>query len=209
MGTGLLKAEIRQPQGSKANKRLRKDGYLPGSICSKNASAISIQLRSDELRKAIAKQGRLAVFKLEVGKKKYNVMIKDLQTMPVTNDFLDITFQQVSLREEIKADVALRVLNIEKLEFQKLRLFMQIESLPVSGLPNDIPNAIEIDVADLQVGDSIYVKDLQLPDKITTDAEPEQVVLSVSAPKMHAIEEEVETEEKEIEPEEHIEDSAE
>ncbi len=209
MSTGLLKAEIRQPQGSKANKRLRKDGYLPGSICSKNASAISIQLRSDELRKAIAKQGRLAVFKLEVGKKKYNVMIKDLQTMPVTNDFLDITFQQVSLREEIKADVALRVLNIEKLEFQKLRLFMQIESLPVSGLPNDIPNAIEIDVADLQVGDSIYVKDLQLPDKITTDAEPEQVVLSVSAPKMHAIEEEVETEEKEIEPEEHIEDSAE
>ncbi len=206
MSTGLLKAELREPQGSKANKRLRKSGYLPGSICSKDASAVSIKIRSDEVRKAIAEQGKLAVFKLELGKKKYNVMIKDLQTMPISNDYLDITFQQVSLREEIKADVALRVVNTEQLEFEKLRLSMHIESLPILGLPKDIPNTIDIDGESLQAGTSLYVKDLQLPDKVATDADPALMVLSVSAPKMYAVEEKIEEKEEESAIEEHKED---
>lgn len=190
MSTGLLKVELREPQGSKANKRLRKSGYLPGSICSKDASAISIKIKTDELRRALNEFGRLAVFKLELdGKKKFNVMIRDLQTMPVSHDFLDITFQQVSLREEIKADVALRAINTEQLEFEKLRLFMQMESISISGLPKHIPNTIDIDASSLKAGENLFVKDLVLPEKVTTDADPELLVLSVSTPKRHAVEE--------------------
>lgn len=187
MSADLLKVETRQIQGSRANKRMRKEGYIPSSVCGRDTQPFSIKVKNDEFRKALNKLGRSAVFKLQIdGKKKINTMIKEMQTLPISNEYLEVTFQEVSLKEEIKVDVALRVINAEHLEFEKLILFMHIDTLTISGLPNDIPNTINIDGGNLKEGDNLYVKDIVLPKKITSDADPGLMVLSVAAPRIHA-----------------------
>lgn len=191
MSLELLKVESRKASGSRASNRLRKSGYLPAVICSKNADSISVKVETSSLKKSLNALGRSAVFKLQIDNKNtISAMIKDIDFQPLTNDYLCVTFQQVSLKEDIKADVAIRVINTDNLEINKLSISMHVKTLTITGLPQDIPNYIDIDGTNMQGGDNLFVKDIKLPEAITVDAEPETMILSVLTPKIHAEEEE-------------------
>ncbi len=160
------------------------------------------------MRKNIAQFGRSAVFELVLdGDKKYNVMVKDIQFTHVNQDLMHVDFHSISLSEETKANVPVRVVGDELYGSRRLVLQVQRDILPVKGLPQDVPNFIEIDVKDLNVGDNIFVSDLKFPAGITTELDETQLVLSVSEAKVHqdleAVEEETvdEVEEKEEQPE--------
>lgn len=206
--TGVLKVETRTDTNTQANNRLRKAGWLPGNIYGKDMDSIAVSIRKDELRKNIAQFGRSAVFELVLdGDKKYNVMVKDIQFTHVNQDLMHVDFHSISLSEETKANVPVRVVGDELYGSRRLVLQVQRDILPVKGLPQDVPNFIEIDVKDLNVGDNIFVSDLKFPAGITTELDETQLVLSVSEAKVHqdleAVEEETvdEVEEKEEQPE--------
>ncbi len=206
--TAVLKVETRTDTNTQANNRLRKAGWLPGNIYGKDMDSIAVSIRKDELRKNIAQFGRSAVFELVLdGDKKYNVMVKDIQFTHVNQDLMHVDFHSISLSEETKANVPVRVVGDELYGSRRLVLQVQRDILPVKGLPQDVPNFIEIDVKDLNVGDNIFVSDLKFPAGITTELDETQLVLSVSEAKVHqdleAVEEETvdEVEEKEEQPE--------
>jgi len=182
----LIKIEKRTVAGGRANKRLRNSGFLPGNIYSREMETIAIMVKKDELRKKLMKLGRSAIFKLELdGEKTYNAMVKDIQVESLSGQYLHVDFQQVSLSEEIKASVSIRIEGKENLEMKKLMLMRQIDVIPVKGLPQDIPNAIDIDVSNMVSGDTIFISDIKFPEGIISEMNPDQLVVSVSEPKEH------------------------
>ena len=196
--TGVLKVDSRTDTSSQANKRLRREGLLPGNIFGKDMDSIAITIRKDELRKSIAKYGRQAVFQLILdGKKKYNVMIKELQLTHVSREFMHVDFHSISLSEETKANVPLKIVGDELYESRWLLLQMHRDFIPVKGLPQDVPNFIEIDVKDLDHGDNIIIKDIVFPAGIVPELDENQLVISVSEAKIRQQPKEEEVEDTE------------
>lgn len=184
--TGVLNVMIRDDIGTQASKRLRETGYLPGNIYGRDMDSIAVSIRQDELRKNIAKHGRSAVFELLLdGDKKYNVMIKDIQFTHVKQDLMHVDFHSISLSEETKANVPVRVVGDELFEQQRLVMQLHRDILPLKGLPQEIPNFIEINVEGLNPGDSIFMNDVKLPPGISSELDETQIVLSVAEAQIH------------------------
>ncbi len=197
---GTLNVETRTDTSSQANKRLRKAGYLPGNIYGKDMDSIAVSIKKDELRKNIKKYGRSAVFELLLdGKQKYNVMVKDVQLTHVSHDFMHVDFHSISLSEETKANVPVRTVGDELYESRRLLLQTHRDFIPVKGLPQDVPNYIEIDVKDLNPGDNIFISDVKFPAGITPELDEAQLVISVSEAKVHRQEDEASEAESEAE----------
>src|SRR6185369_5948133 len=110
-------------------------------------------------------------------------MIQEIQHSPVGGDVLHVDFHAVSMDEKIEADVPLEatgiangVKNFGGLLEQSLRV------LAVECLPRDLPDKITVDVSALNIGDSIHVRDIALPEGVRTKVQPELTVFSVLAP---------------------------
>ncbi|QAT42856.1 50S ribosomal protein L25 [Aminipila luticellarii] len=187
----IIKIEKRDQCGSNANRRLRKTGYLPGNIFSKGTESIAIQVNKSELRKKISELGRNAVFTLDMSGEKNNLsaIIKEIQISP-RGEVLHVDFQQVSLSQEIKTDVIVKIVGEEALEAQKLILTHQMDSVSVKGLPQDIPESIDIDVSKLHAGSVITVGDITLPKGIISENSPEHIILTINQSKIRTTDDE-------------------
>ena len=183
-----LAANGRESASKRENRRMREAGLLPVSMSTKGEEALSLSVRRDEFVRMMSRQGMSVVLKLKVdNKKSYNAMVKEIQRAPLTAEILHVTFQQVSLKEETKADVTVQILGRDTLEFKKFDFIQHLDSLPVRGLPQDIPNTIDVDVSELEAGDNLFVRDLVMPEGIETDMEPDRLVFTVSLP-LHVME---------------------
>lgn len=161
-------------------KALLKNGYLIGNINSKGAASVTIALKKDEFKKTLKKHGRNCVLKLvSPDKKSYDVMVKDIQVNPKDYDYHHVDLQQVSLNEVVKADVTIKYNGTEFLEGRRLVLNRLMDLVTVSGLPNDIPDTVEVDVSTLNSGDNIYVGDLKFADNINVEIDSKVLVGSI------------------------------
>lgn len=194
MESAILKVNLRETEGSKANKRLRKEGLVPGNVFGKGQPSVAVTIRQDELKKGLAKHGRFALFKLEADKGGlFDAMVKDIQVDPITREYVHVDFQQIKMSEEVKATVPVRIEGRESLEFRKLLVVHQIDAIPVKGMPQDIPNSLEIDGNKLNAGDNVFVNDIPYPAGIVPEINPELLVLSVSEAKVNRAESEEDT----------------
>ena len=190
-----LAVASREADSKRGNRRLRNEGMLPGSISIRGEEAVSLSVRRDEFQRALAKGGMSALFNLKLdSKNSYTAMVKELQSAPMSGELLHITFQRVSLTEVTRTEVAIRAEGKPTLEHKRLEYLQHLDYLPVQGLPQDIPNSIDIEVGEMEAGDNLYVSDLVMPEGIETDMDPERLVFTVSLPR---IEEEPEAEEGE------------
>lgn len=179
--TGKILIEKRKSTNSNANKKLRRLGYLPGVVYSKGKESLAVSVKSEDLRKEISSCGRNALFDLSLeGKKLCTVMIKEIQNNPVKGEMAHVDFQEVFFDAEVKADLGIRFKGTEFLESKRLLALRQIDLIPVKGLPQLIPDEIEIDITGLEAGQSLNIADIIFPDGIVPEIEPEQVVVSVT-----------------------------
>lgn len=186
----IIKIATREKSTKGANKLLRRNGYLPASISCRGKDSISIALKRDEFIKSLRKSGRNSVFKLESSdKNSYTVMVKEIQYSGIKNEYLSLEFQQVSLSEEVNTDVAIKLLGVEILESRRLIVNKQTNSILIKGFPQDIPDAIEIDVSNMKAGDSILFSDIKLADGLTADVDPELLFVSVSESRVQEVQE--------------------
>lgn len=179
--TPVMKAEIRQEVTKGNKKKLRENGFIPGIISGKGMESIPVAVKKDDFRKCLNTYGRNAIIKLNNSDgKSYNVMVKEFQTSPLIYEIIHIDFQKVSLSEEIKAQVSIKIVGQELLEAKRMVLNRQLDTILVSGLPQDIPDDIEIDVSNLSSGSSIKISDISLPKGLTISGGTDQLLLSVS-----------------------------
>ncbi len=179
MSVEVLKIEKREKPNSRTSKKLRKEGYLPGSISCSGKDSVSVSVKAEDLRKGLSSYGRNALFKLTMNDGEVTGMVKDIQVSPVKGEMLHVDFQEVSLNEEIRADLAVVLKGAEVLEHKKLMPLRQLDVIVVKGLPQDIPNDIAIDVSNIDKVENVYLKDVSFPDGITPEGDPEQIVISI------------------------------
>lgn len=188
----VLDAQIRDPKVS-ANF-LRKTNLIPAVFYGKGEKSVSLQFPYQIFRKLFKVAGTTQVIHLMVEGKKQPVLIHDIQYDPLTDSFSHVDFLHVNLKVAVTAHVPVEIVGVPPAvkNFGGVLTIVKHE-IEVKCLPMDIPHEIKLDVTNLEaIGDSIHVSDLKLGDKVEIFLNPEEVIVTVSAPKV--VEEELSTE---------------
>ena len=193
-----IKVQRREQTGKSANRQLRASGALPAVVYGDHKDPVPIIIDRKKVIELLKKGGgENAVFKLELEgtKASRHAMIRDLQVDPISRRIIHIDFQRINLSEKVKVEVAINVLGEPAgVKNEGGVLDFITREVEVECLPNDIPQAIDIDVSGLAIGDHIEAKDLVVPDNVELLSEPEQVIVSVSHSRVAAEIEELEAE---------------
>ncbi|MEO1816633.1 MAG: 50S ribosomal protein L25 [Acetobacterium sp.] len=173
--------EKRENLSGSAGKKLRKIGYIPGAINRKGLESVSVKIKKDELMKNVFKYGKNYLFTLDLGgQESYAAMINEMQYSPIKGEVLNVVFQQVSVTEPIKFNLNIKIVGKEAIELKKLHFVQQMDKILVTGLPQDIPDSLEIDVTDLNLNDKVCIGDVKFPKGIETEIEADKIVLVIN-----------------------------
>lgn len=189
-----LKTVVRQTTGNGPARRLRQDGKVPAVVYGANTESISLTVDIAELER-IMKVGSTAslLFNLIVENgdtQTKKAMIKEIQRDPVSRKILHVDFYEVDMNKKILVPVP--VVATGKSEGVELGGMLQIirRELDVLCLPDRIPQSIEVDITDLDIGGSVHVDEIQLGEEIEVPFDVNFTVLTVVAPVVEAVEEE-------------------
>jgi len=203
--TTEIKVAIREKKGRQAVTKLRTKGEIPAIVYGHNFEPTMLCIEKAEINKIFKRgssgAGDYMLYKLaspnNAAVHEKMVIIKDIQKNPVTNAILHLDFFAVQMDEEITAPVNIRITG--KSAGVKLGgiLRQAMREVEVKGLPANIPPHLDIDVTDLDIGDSLHVSDLVTPDTIHILDDSSATLLSILPPTVHKEEEEGEGEEAE------------
>ncbi len=187
MKTHKLTAQIRKETGKNACSRLRRNGFIPAVIYTHGKSE-AVQVPTREFGKLF--KGNISesvIIDLEVSggsaEKDQKVIVKDYQVNPVTDEVTHLDFYKVDLSEKLQTVVPVSTIGTSKGERMGGMLDVIERELQIEAMPADLPEKIEIDVTNLDLGHSILVKDLPVSGSLRFLADPERVVVTVLVPK--------------------------
>jgi len=183
-----LVADVGRVKGSSAARRLRLAGKVPGVLYGHGIDPIDVAVGSRELRTALTSDSGLnALISLDVAGKNHLAMARQLQRHPVRRTIDHVDFVVVRRDEVVSVEVPIHLVG-EALEVERADGLVEqsLHSLLVHAKPGDIPNAIEVDITELSIGEAIRVSDLALPAGATTDVDPEEIVVAGQATRMGA-----------------------
>jgi large subunit ribosomal protein L25 len=191
MANQNLAAEMREVSGTKECRRLRSEGKTPAVIYGRGKGTLSLSVDADELQRLVS--GDAHVLDLSLGSDVENVVIKSLQRDYLHDSLLHVDFERIAMDEEISASVSIETKgeSIGVVQDQGILQFAHRE-VEVIALPANIPSSLVVDISGLQINDMIHVKDIEMPEGVRTEVDPEGVIIHVSPPRM--LEEEEETE---------------
>jgi large subunit ribosomal protein L25 len=196
----VLKPEVGRPKGSAASRRLRAHGKIPGVVYGREIEPIRLAVDWRELRTALTtEKGQNVVINLDVNGDRHLTIVKELQRHPVRRDVLHVDFLVVEADKPVHAEVPL-VLEGEasKVIAERGVVEQAMGHITVLAKPAAIPGQLGVDISELEVGHTITVADLDLPEGVTVDIDPESPVVTASITR--AVEAEVEAaEEAEVE----------
>jgi large subunit ribosomal protein L25 len=179
-------------------KELRDKGLLPAGIFGISGNR-NITINKKEFIRVFKEARYTGIINIQIEGKNHNVLITEIQTHPILPTPLHVSFHEVSLKEKVTAAVPIELIGeAPAVKLYGGVIFENLQEIEISSLPQNIPPSIEIDISGLlNIGDSILIKDLVLPDDIelvVLDEEEfeESTVVTISAPQAEEIEEEVE-----------------
>ena len=191
MAEVVLAAEVGRPTGSRAVRRLRREGKIPAVIYGHGTDPLPVAIVARELRIALnSEAGANQLLSLDTGSGTYLALAREMQRHPVAQTVTHVDFIIVRRDEVISADVPI-VLAGEAIEVQHGDglVEQQMFTLAINALPTAIPSAVEADISALIIGGQVRVSDLALPTGVTTDVDPETTV-ALGLPPRVSVEEE-------------------
>jgi len=214
MTTVALAAQSRTETGKGVARSLRRQALIPAVFYGPAVDPIPLILQSRELEKLIttgAGENILIDLNIEDGKstQSHRAMIKEIQVDPVKQNILHVDLYAISMDKKISVEVPITLTGTAVGVSDEGGILQQVSrTLEVSCLPDRIPEAFELEVTALAIGDSLHVSDLEIPEGVDILAEDELTVASVVPPtKVEEIEPEVleeEEEGEEVEEEEEV-----
>ncbi len=156
-----LKAEPRSALGSRANKRLRDQGFIPGVVYGHKEAVVPVTLPKKELSTHLAHGAH--VFDLSLDGRAEKVLVKDVQYDHLGIEVLHVDLARVSLDERVEVTVPLELKGTPKGEAEGGVLQQIVAELEIECLVTDIPDRITHSVAEMGIDDVLHVKDLKLP----------------------------------------------
>jgi len=183
-----LTVSARASEGSRAARRLRRSGRVPGVVYGGGKDPVGFDADARELRHALAGAG--AVLELSVdGARATPVVLKEAQRDPVRGAVIHVDLLRVRLDQEISALVPLELTGTDDAPGVKEGGVLEqiARELNVEALPTAIPESIQHDVGEMQIGDTILLSAVQAPEGVTLlDNVEETVVATLSPPRLQA-----------------------
>lgn len=182
-----LKANIRNSVGKSQARALRRAERIPAVLYGPGTEPVLLSVDISDLEKALKKStASQAILNLSIQNGENTsrtAMIKELQTHPVSRNYLHVDFYEISMDRKIRVKVPVVVKG--KSQGVELGGILQIirRELEILCLPTEIPETIEIDVTDLDIGDSIHVKEIPFQGDIEVPADVNFTIITMLAPK--------------------------
>jgi large subunit ribosomal protein L25 len=194
----VLTATHRDVIGKKV-KNLRREGKLPAVLFGYGINSTPIVLDLKETTKILSTVGSSTLVTIDLEGKEFNALVRERQRDIIYRTLTHLDFQAISMTETVRTQVPVNIGEQDVaavIEFDAI-INTGIDMLEIECLPQDLPERIDVDLSNLyEIGDSILVKDLNLPEGIQVLTDPETLVVVVSAP---IAEEEIEEEIEEVE----------
>lgn len=168
-----LNAEVREVAGKGASRRLRREGQIPAIIYggAKNRKPMSLTLQERELSRALKEEAFYShVLTINIGDKSEQAILMDIQRSPAKGLPLHADFERVTKTTVVHKRVPLHFLNEDKCKAVKLqggKIQHAVTDVEVTCKVGDLPEFIEVDMADLELGAILHLSDLKLPKGIS------------------------------------------
>lgn len=173
-----LTADSSRTTGSRATRRLRREGRVPGVIYGLAQDPTSVSVVYGDLRAAMSTDAGLnALLDIEVDGQTDSCIVKDLQRHPVRDEVVHVDFIRIDPNEEIQVDVpVILVGEAKQVEQNNGMVDQNVFQLSIFAKPGSIPNELQADISELDVGDSVRVGDLALPAGVRTEVDADEAV---------------------------------
>ena len=214
MDQPVLAARVRKSTGKGAARKLRMSNQIPAIFYGPKTEPIMLAVDYPELERILSQgTGDNVILDLQVqsdhGTEIRKVIVKDLLINPVNDTCLHADFYEISMDREITVDIPIRLKNtpigvINGGILQHIR-----RQLTISCLPGKVMDALELDVSGLDIGNTLHIEDIELPEGVKSEEEGRQTVAVVAAPTVVAEEAEEEVIEEEAVEEEKAESETE
>jgi large subunit ribosomal protein L25 len=192
-----LKAAPRADFGSRASRRMRRDGVVPGVVYAGGKDAKPFQVAERDVRVLFGEGA--ALFDLEIeGSKAVPVVVKEQQHHPVRGSIQHLDLMQVKLDEAIQAEVAIELEGVEDAPGVKGGGVLEhvTREITIEALPTEIPDNICVDVSGMEVNETLQLAAVTAPEgvKFVADDPEEITIVTLSPPRVEEVAPEVEEE---------------
>lgn len=193
----VISASHREVLGKKV-KEMRRDGKLPAVLYGKSLKPIAIIMDLKEATSILKATSSSSLLTIDLDGKEYTTLVRERQRDLIRGNYLHIDFLAVSLTEKVRAKVTITIEGqAPALETYESLLTTGLDRIEVESLPQDLPERITVDVSSLnEIGDGIYVRDIELPPNVETLHDMDDMIVVVSALVIVEEEEEEELEEE-------------
>lgn len=177
-------------------KSVRENHKIPGVLFGKSIEPEAIQIDEKEFKDTFKENGLTQTFEVKMGRKKHNVYIKEVQRHHINhNEFLNIKLLKVMAGDMIRSHLPINLIGKDKVEKPGIIVQLLADSIEVEyGIGEGISH-IDLDISNLEVGHSLKVSDLNIPEGIIVHEDKDKLVVNVSETRYVEEEEEEETEE--------------
>ena len=161
-----LNAEVREVKGKGASRRLRREDKLPGIIYGGEEAPVSITLDHNKVNNSADFEAFYShVLEINLDGKVVEVLVKDMQRHPFKPKITHIDFQRVIAGQDVHTNVPLHFVNEEKSAAVKAGGIAEhhVTEIEVTCLPKNLPEFIEVDMAGVEMGQTLHLSDLTLP----------------------------------------------
>ncbi len=188
-----LVVKHRDETGTRASRRLRRQGLIPAVLYGHGNPAQSLAIEPHALREALSTEaGTHAVLEImfEGQKKTHRAIVKELEFDKVKHHVIHLDLEEVRLDQVVESQVAVHFEGTSAGVKMGGMLDETTREVTIKGLVTDIPEHLTVDISALELGDSLHVSDLAVPDGLEVLDDPESVLCSILAPRKLEPEEE-------------------
>ena len=181
----VLNVELREPGTTNAAKRMRAAGMVPATLYGGDRGARSIAVSPRSVIEILRSDtGQNSILSLKVGDgAEQTALLHEFQVDPVSSRLLHVDFKRIAMDVAVEVDVPVEIVGEARgVRIEKGIMDQIIRELRVRCLPGAIPDNVTFDVSELDIGDSVHVSDLEIPDDVELLMDLESTVLAIAAP---------------------------
>jgi large subunit ribosomal protein L25 len=190
MSQVVFAAKKRTDLGSGNTRRLRKAGRIPGVVYGRSGKSLSIDVDALEFTNGIKGISESTIVKLDIDGEAHEAFVKDTQWSIISGEVLHVDFYEIERGVLLRAKVAVHVSGNPAGVREGGILELPTHEIEVECLPKDLPERIDVDIAELKVNQSIHVRDLKLGDNVKIITSGDQVIALVKFVKADSASEE-------------------
>jgi large subunit ribosomal protein L25 len=174
--TLLLKAELREHTGSKAVRKVRKQGRVPAIVYGHKQEPVAISLDEHDFVEGLHHGHRL--IDVQLGRKKQKMIVKELQYDYLGRNIIHADLMRVDMSETVKVTVPIELKGTAAGTHESGIIEEHADRLEIESKVTDIPETIAVWIKDVHVGDALHAADIELPDGVKLASPPETLLVT-------------------------------